>query len=229
MMLPLLLIALGAGALVLYMTSSTSARSTDPMDQERRTDLPVRVTLPTDARPSPGVRDWFPPVDPPRAQPPAQPSKSPRERPSREILNKETNERFWNRTHYKPGQRLDMSNAEDQKMFKIWMNIFHEVQREANEGKLSITSPRGLDHERSIAALQADLAAANQERIAAMEVMRRAAEIMQSMPEAGRTMMASAQATYAAAQEKARAAEAGLKKLGVNPLMMIPPPTRRPR
>ena len=77
----------------------------------------------------------------PREQPPAQPSKSPRERPSREILYKETNARFWNRTRYKPGQRLDMSDPQDQEMSKTWMDIFREVQREANEGRLAFTSP----------------------------------------------------------------------------------------
>ena len=77
----------------------------------------------------------------PREQPPAQPSKSPRERPSRDVLVKESNLRFWLRTNWKPGQKLDMSNAQDREMSKIWMEIFGEVQREANEGRLTFTNP----------------------------------------------------------------------------------------
>ena len=75
----------------------------------------------------------------PREQPSAQPSKSPRERPSREVLYKEVNARFWRRYNYKPGQKLDMAIAEDRKMAKLWTNIFHEVEREANEGRLTFT------------------------------------------------------------------------------------------
>ena len=52
------------------------------------------------------------------------PSKSPRERPpSRDVLTKETNARFWIRTRYKPGQKLDMSIAEDRRQSRIWMEI----------------------------------------------------------------------------------------------------------
>ena len=76
----------------------------------------------------------------PREQPPARPS-TPREPPPREVLIKETNARFWVRTQYKPHQKLDMSIAEDRKQAKIWMEIFGEVQREANEGRLTFTSP----------------------------------------------------------------------------------------
>ena len=73
----------------------------------------------------------------PREQP-TRPSKL-HEQPPRELLYKETNTRFWNRYNYKPKQRLDMSIPEDQKMAKVWMDIFHEVQREANAGKLTLT------------------------------------------------------------------------------------------
>ena len=73
----------------------------------------------------------------PREQPPAQPSKS----PPPEILYKETNARFWNRTRYKPGQKLDMSDPQDRSMSKTWMDILQEVEREANEGRLTFTSP----------------------------------------------------------------------------------------
>ena len=72
-------------------------------------------------------------------------SKSPREQsstqPAREVLTKETNNRFWLRTNYKSGQKLDMSIPEDRRQSKIWMEIFGEVQREANEGRLTFTNP----------------------------------------------------------------------------------------
>ena len=77
----------------------------------------------------------------PPEQTPAQPSKSPRERPSREVLYRETNNRFWLRHGYKRGQKLDMSDPKDLEMSKIWNDIFREVQREANAGRLTFTSP----------------------------------------------------------------------------------------
>lgn len=72
---------------------------------------------------------------------PARPSKSPRERVSRDTLNKETNTRFWIREKYKPHQKLDLAIPEDREMAEIWKEIFQEVQREANEGRLTLTDP----------------------------------------------------------------------------------------
>jgi hypothetical protein len=60
--------------------------------------------------------------------------------PDRRLVE-ETNNRFWQRTHYKPGQKLDMSIAEDRRQSKVWMQIFHEVQREAREGGPVVPSP----------------------------------------------------------------------------------------
>ena len=77
------------------------------------------------------------PQQPPQARPP-RPS---RERPPTAILYKETNARFWNRTHYKPGQKLDMTDPQDRKMSKAWLEILHEVEREADAGTLTFTSP----------------------------------------------------------------------------------------
>jgi len=76
-----------------------------------------------------------------QSEPPVQPSRSPREQPSREVLYRETNNRFWQRHGYKPGQRLDMSNPQDLEMSKIWNEIFREVQSEANAGRLTFTPP----------------------------------------------------------------------------------------
>jgi hypothetical protein len=55
-------------------------------------------------------------------------------REAREALYKETNARFWEQTHYKPGQNLDMTIEQDRKMAPVWMDIFHQVQREAKAG-----------------------------------------------------------------------------------------------
>jgi hypothetical protein len=39
----------------------------------------------------------------------------------------ETNHRFWERTHHKPGHRLDMSDPRDRSMARIWLQIYGEV------------------------------------------------------------------------------------------------------
>ena len=59
---------------------------------------------------------------------------------SREALYAETNKRFWAQTNYKPGQRLDMSIPEDVEKAKIWMQIFAQVQSEANAGTLVLST-----------------------------------------------------------------------------------------
>lgn len=60
-------------------------------------------------------------------------TQAPTAQPDRRLID-ETNARFWDRTNYKRGQKLDMSIAADRKMAKVWMEIFHEVQREAGAG-----------------------------------------------------------------------------------------------
>jgi hypothetical protein len=57
----------------------------------------------------------------------------------KDVLYKEANKRFWNRTHYKPGQKLDLSIAEDRRQAQVWMEILHEIEREANAGHLQLT------------------------------------------------------------------------------------------
>jgi len=53
---------------------------------------------------------------------------------SKKALDQETNQRFWDQTQYKPGQSLDMTDARDRQMAKVWLEIFHQVEREANAG-----------------------------------------------------------------------------------------------
>lgn len=48
----------------------------------------------------------------------------------------EANQRFWDRTHYKRGQRLDPSDPEDRAKMPIWMRIYRDVLREHATGKL---------------------------------------------------------------------------------------------
>ena len=40
----------------------------------------------------------------------------------------QTNTRFWKRTKYKPGSKLNMSIAKDREMAKVWLRLFHELQ-----------------------------------------------------------------------------------------------------
>lgn len=44
------------------------------------------------------------------------------------VLIDATNETFWEITKYKPGKRLDMSNARDHEMAKTWLDIFRQIR-----------------------------------------------------------------------------------------------------
>src|SRR5574341_1253972 len=92
----------------------------DPWDPRYVPKTPPREQAPTPSRPAP-----------PRPMP---------SRPalSREIID-EVNARFWNRTEYKRGEKLDMSIPEDREQAKIWRQLLEEVQREAREGRLTFT------------------------------------------------------------------------------------------
>jgi hypothetical protein len=93
------------------------------------------------------------------------------------------------------------------------------------------------ERDQAIAALAADLAAANKAKSGALQVMRQAADLLPSpiptptgpldaiqaakvaaQNRAVQSALQSAQAAYDAAQARASAAEAGLRKLGVNPM-----------
>ena len=75
------------------------------------------------------------------AQAQAQASQVQAQKPSREDLYRETDLRFWQTTHYKPGQKLDRTIPEDLEKAKVWDQIFRQVQREANAGTLVLTRP----------------------------------------------------------------------------------------
>jgi len=42
----------------------------------------------------------------------------------------EANDRFWNATNYKRGQRLKQSDPADRRMMPVWMNFYRQVLRE---------------------------------------------------------------------------------------------------
>jgi len=63
----------------------------------------------------------------------------PSSQPSQDVLYREANNRFWAQTNYKPGQKLDMSDPQDRMMAEVWLVHFHDVEREAREGRLALT------------------------------------------------------------------------------------------
>lgn len=58
---------------------------------------------------------------------------------SKEVINKETDARFWAQTHYKVGQKINPNIPADRAMVKAWMDIFHKVEAEAATGHLVTT------------------------------------------------------------------------------------------
>ena len=58
---------------------------------------------------------------------------------SRDVLNKETNARFWAQTKYKVGKPLDPKNPLDKAQIPVWNDTFRKVQAEANAGNLVTT------------------------------------------------------------------------------------------
>lgn len=76
---------------------------------------------------------------------------------SRDVLNQETDARFWAQTGYKVGQKLDPKNPTDASMAKVWLDIFHKVEAENAVGHLVTT----YDHP-DVAKNLSDAAVANQ-------------------------------------------------------------------
>lgn len=58
---------------------------------------------------------------------------------SKDVINRETDARFWAQTGYKPGQPLHPSDPVDRSMIPTWRHIFVQVQKEADAGKLVLT------------------------------------------------------------------------------------------
>lgn len=101
-----------------------------PPDQD-----PWANTLPDAPQPSPIAHAHADKVARKRSQ-----NKPPRPaRSSRDVLDKETDARFWAQMHYKVGQKLDPNNAADRAMVKAWLDIFHKVEAEDMTGHLVTT------------------------------------------------------------------------------------------
>lgn len=60
-------------------------------------------------------------------------------RHAKDIIDRETDARFWAQTHYRPGQRLDPADSTDRKMMKVWLDIWGKVKREDRAGELVLT------------------------------------------------------------------------------------------
>ncbi len=56
----------------------------------------------------------------------------------------ETNERFWARTGYKRGHRLERSDPMDRQMMSIWIDTYREVLREYGESQAHPPAPGPL-------------------------------------------------------------------------------------
>ena len=58
---------------------------------------------------------------------------------SKDILDRETDARFWAQTGYRPGQKLDPSSPTDKAMMPVWMDVYRKVKAEADAGTLVTT------------------------------------------------------------------------------------------
>ena len=199
-MLPLILIVLGAGALAVVALSGRDKSTADAARLRPEDD-------PWDPR-------YVPKSKPPREQPPAAPPT--------------TNGRGeYGKTPKAPETAPPPKNGSD----------------------VALTAQ--AERDRAITSLHADLVAANKAKIVALQMMRQAADLLASpvptpsgpfdgikasikaattaaQNRVAQSALQSAQAAYDAAQARASAAEAGLRKLGVNPrdIPKAPAPSR---
>ena len=58
---------------------------------------------------------------------------------SRDIIDRETDHRFWAQTGYRPNQKLNPNDPQDAKMIPVWLAIYKQVQAEDAAGKLVLT------------------------------------------------------------------------------------------
>lgn len=58
---------------------------------------------------------------------------------AKNVLDRETDARFWGQTGYKIGQKLDPHIPADKAMAKVWLDIFNKVKRENDQGRLVLT------------------------------------------------------------------------------------------
>lgn len=80
-----------------------------------------------------------------------------------QIVDAETDARFWLRTNYKSGQKLNPKDQADRMMVPVWILIHEEVKAEALAGKLALIPDGGGEGSAHPAAdFQADLLARGQ-------------------------------------------------------------------
>lgn len=96
-------------------------------------------------------------------------------RAPRDVLNSETDARFWAQTGYKVGQKLDPKNATDAAMAKVWLDIFHKVEAEDAVGHLVTT----YDHPDVAKHLQ-DAAVANQVAVVHLDAAASATDLWEA-------------------------------------------------
>jgi hypothetical protein len=108
------------------------------------------------------------------------------------IIDQETDARFWSQTNYKPGQKLDPTDATDAKMIPVWKDIYAKVKRESDAGKLVTTFDHPVVAQNLVAAHAADQAA-----VAHLDAARTAPD-----PAAAQQHVAAAQAATEVAAQK---------------------------
>jgi hypothetical protein len=113
-----------------------------------------------------------------------------------EVLNQETNARFWAQTNYKPGKKLDMADPHDKAMAKVWKTIYAAVKEEAAAGRLVTT----YDHPQVAQHLE-DASVASQ----AAEIHREAA-VKAPSPQAAAEHTAAAEMAKQIGEQRAQAA-----------------------
>ncbi len=69
--------------------------------------------------------------------------------PKQAAIYGQTNGRFWNETHYKPGLNLDPNDPADRPYIETWKRIYHEVLAEVYAGLRTHTDPPWMDYSAS--------------------------------------------------------------------------------
>lgn len=143
-----------------------------------------------------------------------------------QVIDKETDARFWASMGYKPGQKLDPSNPTDAKMIPVWLDIQAKVQHEAATGTLVTT----FDHPtvtQNIAAAHA----ADQETAAQLAAAAHApdpATAHHHVVAAAQAADASAQKTHAAAAVQPPTGSPQLAHQAAQHAAQEPPPPGAP-
>jgi len=140
------------------------------------------------------------------------------------IINRETDARFWASTNYKPGKKLDPKDPADAPYIKIWNDTHAKVQREADGGKLVTT----YDHP-VVAQNLADAEVANKAAAASLDAALKAPD-----PATAETHAATAatavqisdqKANEAAAQQPPTVSPEAVKAAGQEAIKTPPPAT----